>query len=145
MCLQETFRGCADICIGSNCPQGECAKIGSTGGGGNNGGTGGGVITPPTRPPAPGPTICTFAGIKQQYFSPAGDQYCQQTCAGKLQQVLFGIYVSSGRWGVKEWTLKNCSNAIRLSDFKSKNISFKVVLNYLILTNKKYLKNKKCL
>ena len=124
LCLQETFRGCADICIGSNCPQGECAKIGSTGGGGNNGGTGGGVITPPTRPPAPGPTICTFAGIKQQYFSPAGDQYCQQTCAGKLQQVLFGIYVSSGRWVV----------------IKNKHLKIVVILlGYQILKAKTFL------
>jgi len=112
---QETFRGCADICIGSNCPQGECAKIGSTGGGGNNGGTGGGVITPPTRPPAPGPTICTFAGIKQQYFSPAGDQYCQQTCAGKLQQVCFSFANTA--------FLCTCSATPRSQDYKTITIN----------------------
>jgi len=86
---QETFRGCADICIGSFCPQNECAKIGDIDGG--VGPTTTKPVTPtPTPRPTPTPTpprrdICLSAGIKQQYFSVPGDQYCKSQCLNRLR------------------------------------------------------------
>jgi len=75
---QETFRGCADICIGSFCPKETCAKVSDIDGG---------TITPttvaPWTPPPNQFNICKHAGINYQYYSPAGDQYCKLLCLNK--------------------------------------------------------------
>merc|ERR1712242_195968 len=76
---QETFRGCSDICIGASCPTQECAKVGQSGGG-----------RPLTQSPfttVPEPLLCRSAGIKQQYFSVQGDEYCRDACLYQYREV----------------------------------------------------------
>jgi len=103
--IQETFRGCADICIGSFCPrdQNTCKRVQDI-----HDGVGSFSPRPPafpTRPPTP-PThaylptrpkpteepnseTCELAGIKAQYFSIAGDQYCKKSCLDKTKKECF--------------------------------------------------------
>ena len=106
---QETFRGCADICIGPTCPRDKCAKAGQTGGPA--------ALplpellsppkpvkpkppvvkpTPPPVRPQPGPPPsfspgqrCLFAGIKEQYFSQPGDFYCRILCLNKEAKLCY--------------------------------------------------------
>ena len=101
---QETFRGCADICIGTACPTAPCAKA-------TRGSQPAVATAPPTvtmapprvtvapsavtmAPPAvtmapPAVTmpsaagICLSAGIKQQYFNLPGDSYCKLHCLNR--------------------------------------------------------------
>jgi len=77
---QETLRGCADICIGSFCPQDKCAKIGDI-----DRGVGPTTPTPTPTPTPPRGNICLSAGIKQQYFSVSGDQNCKSQCLNRLR------------------------------------------------------------
>jgi hypothetical protein len=77
---QETFRGCADICIGASCPTGECAKA-TSGPPGPPGQTPLPFTATPTA--APSDAICMSAGIHRQYYSRQGDAYCRYYCLNR--------------------------------------------------------------
>eukprot|EP00093_Oithona_nana_P013350 13350.XXX_288045_289393_1 [CDS] Oithona nana genome sequencing. len=90
---QETFRGCADVCIGPRCPRELCAKAKPFEGGSSQ------VVetttttttttteaAEPIQPPIH-QQICIQAAIKNNFYSLIGNEYCIETCQGKPMDV----------------------------------------------------------
>ena len=100
---QETFRGCADVCIGQKCPRNPCTLARPF----DNSTIEEPITTPKpsTQGPSGQPTaittttmstttshvhippiyaqICHEAAIKENFYSVVGNQYCVETCQGK--------------------------------------------------------------
>ena len=100
---QETFRGCADVCIGQKCPRNPCTLARPF----DNSTIEEPITTPKptTQEPSGQPTatttttmstttphihippiyaqICHEAAIKENFYSVVGNQYCVETCQGK--------------------------------------------------------------
>jgi len=76
---QETFRGCADVCVGPGCPTKPCQKAQPFS---DN-------IVEPASTEAPQSNegyiepLCLQVGVKDRFWSQIGDYYCQATCLFK--------------------------------------------------------------
>ena len=114
---QETFRGCADVCIGPRCPTEVCSYAApfpvlptTT----ETPTTVTPIITPTVTPTTTSTTttstvtpigpipiydqICVVAAIKENFYSVIGEQYCVEICQGKPMKVcnLYICYCVTG-------------------------------------------------
>ena len=112
---QETFRGCADVCVGPRCPTEVCSYAApfpvlptTT----ETPTTVTPIITPTVTPTTTSTTttvtpigpipiydqICVVAAIKENFYSVIGEQYCVEICQGKPMKVcnLYICYCVTG-------------------------------------------------